>query len=265
MAPVATTRVALTRGISPAIADCELTHLTRTPIDLDAARRQHAAYEATLAALGCRVERLEADPAAPDCVFVEDIALVFEELAVITRPGAASRRRETAPVAAALARYRRHEHIAADGTQDGGDVLVAGRRVFVGVTARTDEAGAASLARALNPAGYTLSTLAVDGVLHLKSAASVVAPGLLLIDPECVDPTAFADFDVVTVAPGEGPAANALRLAGTVLLSAGFPATRRKLEERGLAVRSVENAELAKAEGGLTCCSLIFDVAESAR
>jgi dimethylargininase len=258
------TRVAITRGISPAIGECELTHLTRTPIDLDAARRQHAAYEATLAAHGCRVERLEADPAAPDCVFVEDVALVFDELAVITRPGAVSRRRETPPIAAALARYRRLEHIAADGTLDGGDVLVAGRRVFVGLTARTDEAGTASLARALGPAGYTVSTLAVDGALHLKSAASVVAPGLVLVDPECVDAAAFADFDIVTVAAGEGPAANALRLVGTVLLPAGFPATRRKLEDRGLTVRSVENGELAKAEGGLTCCSLIFDVSEAA-
>lgn len=258
------TRVAITRGVSPAIADCELTHLARTPIDLAEARRQHAAYEATLAALGCRVERLEPDPAAPDCVFVEDIALVFDELAVITRPGAVSRRRETPAVVAALGRYRPLEYIGADGTLDGGDVLVTGRRVFVGLTARTDTAGAASLARTLAPAGYDVSTLAVDGVLHLKSAASVVGPGLLLVDPECLDPTAFAGFDTVSVAAGEGPAANALRLAGTVLLPAGFPATRRRLEDRGLAVRSVENGELAKAEGGLTCCSLIFDVREAA-
>jgi dimethylargininase len=261
---VATTRVAITRGISPAVADCELTHLARAPIDLDAARRQHAAYEATLASLGCRIERLAADPAAPDCVFVEDIALVFDELAVITRPGAVSRRRETPPVADALGRYRRLAFIEANGTLDGGDVLIAGRRVFVGLTKRTDGAGAASLARVLEPVGYTVQTLAVDGVLHLKSAASVVAPGLVLVDPECVDAAAFADFDIVTVAAGEGPAANALRLVGTVLLPAGFPATRRKLEDRGLTVRSVENGELAKAEGGLTCCSLIFDVRETA-
>ena len=258
------TRVAITRGISPAIGDCELTHLMRTPIDLDEARRQHADYEAALAALGCRVERLETDAAAPDCVFVEDIALVFDELAVITRPGAVSRRRETPAVAAALGRYRRLAHIDDDGTLDGGDVLVAGRQVFVGLTERTDDAGAASLARALGPAGYTVRTLTVDGVLHLKSAASVVAPGLMLVDPACLDPAAFAGFDIVPVSAGEGPAANALRLAGTVLLPAGFPATRRSLEDRGLAVRTVENGELAKAEGGLTCCSLIFDMPETA-
>ena len=95
-------RVAITRGVSPAIADCELTHQARRPIDFDAATRQHAEYENVLAALGCRVERLAADPAAPDCVFVEDVALVFDELAVLTRPGAASRRRETPAVATAL-------------------------------------------------------------------------------------------------------------------------------------------------------------------
>jgi dimethylargininase len=252
-------RVAITRGVSPAIADCELTHQARRPIDFDAATRQHAEYENVLAALGCRVERLAADPAAPDCVFVEDVALVFDELAVLTRPGAASRRRETPAVAAALGAYRELVTID-DGTLDGGDVLIAGRAVYAGLTTRTDADGVAALAAAIAPAGYAVTPVPVDGILHLKSAASVVAPGLLLADPEHVDPAVFAGFEVVPVADGESPAANALRVGDTVLLPTGFPATRRLLEDRGLTVRAVENGELAKAEGGLTCCSLIFDV-----
>ena len=255
--------LAITRGISPAIAQCELTHRERTPIDLERARRDHAAYEDALTDLGCEVHRLPADADAPDCVFIEDVAVVFDELAILTRPGAVSRRRESSPVAAALAKRRRLITVDAPATLDGGDVLVAERRVFVGLTTRTDEAGAAALERALAPLGYEVTTVPVRGALHLKSVVSHVGPGLLLIDPAGVDPAAFDGFELLTVAEGESPAANALRIGDTVLVAAGFDGTRRRLEARGLKIVEVENGELAKAEGGLTCCSLILEVPES--
>ena len=248
---------AITRGVSPALARCELTHQPRVAIDVARAAAQHAAYEAVLEALGCRVERLPADADCPDCVFVEDAAVVFAELAVIARPGAASRRPERAAVAAALAAYRRLVPIVAPGTLDGGDVLVSGRRVFVGLSGRTNAAGAAQLAAAVSPYDYEVLTVRVGPALHLKSAVTEAAPGLLLIDAARVDPGAFAGFERVEVARGEGPAANVLRVGATLLFARGFPVTRGRLEALGLDVVEVANDELAKAEGGLTCCSLL--------
>lgn len=252
-------RVAITRGVSPALARCELTHLERSPIDPQRAAAQHAAYEDALAALGCELHRLPADPACPDCVFVEDVAVVLDELAIITRPGAASRRAETPAVAAALAGYRPLAAIEAPGILDGGDVLVAGRRVFVGLTTRTDPAGARQLARFLEPAGYEVTTVPVAGALHLKSAVTEAAPGALLLDPERVDPASFEGFELIPVAAGEEACANTLRVGGTLLVPAGFPETRARLEDRGLDLRAIASDELAKAEGGLSCCSLVFE------
>src|SRR5689334_4280284 len=162
--------IALTRDISPALAACELTHLPRQPIDIDLARAQHREYEAALAGAGCRVERLPADAALPDCVFIEDAAIAVDELAIITRPGAESRRPETAAVAEALARYRRVVHIEAPATIDGGDVLVIGRRVFVGTSSRTNDAAVSQLRIHLQPCGYSVCAVQVQGCLHLKSA-----------------------------------------------------------------------------------------------
>ena len=252
-------RIAVTREISPAIERCELTHLPRVAIDLDAAQAQHAEYERCLAALGCAVQRLPADPELPDCVFVEDVAVVLDELAVITRPGAASRRAETPPVAEVLREYRPLHAIAAPATLDGGDVLVVGRRVFVGRTPRSDAAGAAQLRGVLRPRGYTVREVAVRDCLHLKTAVTAVAADLLLVDPRCVAAEAFDDLMLVEIDPAEPCAANALRVGERVIYPSAFPRTRERLERLGLDVRPVDASELAKAEGGVTCCSLVFE------
>jgi dimethylargininase len=146
--------IAVTRGVSPAIADCELTHLERTPIDVDVAREQHAAYEAALADLGCRVERLPAEPDLPDSVFVEDVAVVLDEVAVITRPGAESRRDERSSIERTLAPHRPLAHITAPGILDGGDVLVAGRDVHIGITNRSDLAAIDQFQTIVGDHGY---------------------------------------------------------------------------------------------------------------
>jgi dimethylargininase len=252
-------RIAVTRDISPAIERCELTHLPRVAIDLAVARAQHAAYERCLSSLGCAVRRLAADPELPDCVFVEDVAVVFDELAVVTRPGAASRRAEVSPVAAALAEYRTLRAIEPPGTLDGGDVLVAGRRVFVGRTPRSDAAGVAQLRDALRPHGYEVRGVEVRGCLHLKTAVTAVADDLLLVDPRCVSTDAFDDLKFVEIDPAEPFAANALRVGESIVYPSAFPRTRERLERLGLDVRVVDASELAKAEGGVTCCSLIFE------
>ena len=249
--------VAITRAVSPALAACELTYQTRVPIDIEAARAQHRAYEQALSAAGYRVERLDADSAMPDSVFVEDMAIVFDELAILTRSGADSRRRELPAIAAALAVYRPLYEIHPPGRVDGGDVLVAGRRVFVGRSTRTNASAAIQIRRILEPFGYTVTETDVRGCLHLKSAVTTLGEDRLLVNPAWVDAAAFDGFTLVEVAPEEPSAANVLRLADRVIVAKAFPRTAERLEALCMRVELVDASELAKAEGAVTCCSLI--------
>jgi dimethylargininase len=252
--------VALTREVSPAIARCELTHLERVAIDPGIAREQHEGYERCLAAAGCVVERIPAAGDMPDAVFIEDTAVVFDDVAVITRPGAASRRIETDAVANAIARYRSIARIEAPGTVDGGDVLRVGRTVFVGRSSRTNDAGITQLRRLLEPMGHVLRPVDVHGCLHLKSAMTAVSDRLLLINRDWIPAADLAGFDAIDVDPGEPHGANVLRLSDRVIYAAAFPRTRQRLEDRGIRVDVVELTELAKAEGAVTCCSLVIPV-----
>jgi dimethylargininase len=249
--------IALTREVSAAIAACELTHLARVPIDVARARAQHDSYERALADAGYRVERLPAGDDMPDCVFIEDVAIVFDELAVVTCPGAASRRVEVPAVAEALARYREVRRIEAPATLDGGDVLVAGRRVFVGRSSRTAGDAIAQLGRLLVPFGYDVRGVDVHGCLHLKSAVTATSDDGVVVNPAFVDVEIFRELDVIAIDPREPAAANVLRLYDRVIVPASCPRTADLLAARGLRVVPVDTSELAKAEGALTCCSLI--------
>lgn len=251
--------MALTRGVSDAFQDCQLTHRPRVPIDLARARAQHSAYEWALVAAGCTVRRLDAGPNVPDAVFVEDIAVVVDEGAIMTRPGVEARRAETPGVAEAIARHGRPlRSIQPPGTLDGGDVLVVGRRVFVGLSARTNRAGIDQVDHILGAIGYEVRAVPVEGCLHLKSAVTMVGPDTVLINRNQVPGDAFAGLTLIDVDPGEPSGANALLVGGLIVYPAAFPGTRARLEARGSRVRTVEIDELAKAEGAVTCCSLIF-------
>jgi dimethylargininase len=206
------------------------------------------------------VTSLPSEPGLPDSVFVEDTAIVLNELAVLARPGAPSRRPETAAVAAALARHRALVHIEAPGTLDGGDVLVAGRTVFVGRSRRSDESGRRQLQDLLGPRGYQVIPVGVHGCLHLKSAATTLPGERLLANPAWVEMAAFAGLGIIEVDPAEPHAANALRIGDTVVFPSAFERTRRRLEAAGIRVVTVEVSELAKAEGAVTCCSLLFEI-----
>jgi dimethylargininase len=252
-------RIAVTREVSASLARCELTHRSREPIDVERARTQHRAYESLLRSLGCDVRRLPEEPDLPDAVFVEDAAVVVDELALITRPGAESRRAEVRSVADALAPWRPLREIEAPGTLDGGDVLVIERSVFAGLSSRTNEEGARQLAAALAPHGYAVRPLTVRSCLHLKTAVTRVAPGTVLLNPEWVDARAFGAWDRLDVDPAEPWAANALAVGGSVVYAAAFPRTRDRMVRAGLDVREVDASELAKAEGGVTCCSLVLE------
>lgn len=251
------TWLALTRDVSPSLADCELTHLERVTIDVARAREQHAAYEAALTALACRVVRVAPAPDNPDAVFIEDTAVVVDEIAVITRPGAESRRAEVDAVANALAAVRPLARIDAPGTLDGGDVLVVGRTVFVGRTTRSNDAGIGQLRALLAPFGYTVTAVDVHGCLHLKSAVTALDDATLLANPAWVDVAQFGALHLVEVDPAEPMAANVVRIGGRLLAADGYPSTVARLRAAGYDVITVPADELAKAEGAVTCCSLI--------
>ncbi len=250
--------LALTRPVSPSITRCELTYRARVPIDPARAAAQHGAYEAALEAAGCRLVPVPAAPEMPDAVFVEDTAVVTDEVAILARPGAESRRQETEAVAPILAEYRAVRRIREPGTLDGGDVLRVGRDVFVGRSARTNDDGADQLRSVLGPLGYSVGLVPFAGCLHLKTAVTAAADGTLVLNPEWVEPTRFPGYRIVEVDPGEPYAANVLRVGDTVLASAGHPATARRLRSAGVDVVEVDVSELAKAEAGVTCCSVLI-------
>lgn len=260
--------LAITRTVPPTIGRCELTHLERQPIDYTRAVAQHAQYEAALTALGCRVERLPEAPDLPDSVFVEDAAVVFDDLAIIMRPGAASRRPEVTAMAASLAPHRPLAFIEAPGTMDGGDVLVTPGKVFVGISGRTNEEGVRQLTAILAPHGFEVVAVPVTGCLHLKSAVTRLRQGFggasarmaVVINPAWVDPALFDGFEMIEVDPSEPAAANVLLVGDRIICAEEHPKTRAILAARGFVTQSVPAGELAKAEGGVTCCSVIFSV-----
>jgi dimethylargininase len=258
--------LALTRPVPDSLARCELTHIERTPIDVGRARAQHSAYERALTSLGCEVVAVTAAQDQPDSLFIEDTAIVLEDLAVITRPGAESRRDETSAVASTLVAFRQLQFLSEPATLDGGDVLRLGRTLYVGVGGRTNAAGAQQMHAIVSRWGYHVQSVAVDSCLHLKSAITEVAPGIVVLNPDWVHGEAFRNHEIIEVDPSEPSAANVLRVGdgghggnadNVVLCAAAYPRTNARLSAVAT-VHTVDVSELAKAEGALTCCSLIF-------
>jgi dimethylargininase len=250
---------AIVRPPSVALAACELTHFARQPIDVARAQAQHASYVALLRALGATVEVLPAEPDLPDAVFVEDVAVVLDELAVIANPGAASRRAEVGAVAAALACHRPSHRMLPPATLDGGDVVVVDRTLYVGRSTRTNPEGISWVRALLAPHGYAVEAVGVGACLHLKSACTYLGEGVLVANPEWMEVTAFGGLEIVPVAPAEPRAANTFRVGGAVVMADGFPRTRAAIEARGFAVHAVDLSELQKAEAAGSCMSLVFN------
>jgi dimethylargininase len=250
--------VAIVRGVSPSINECELTYLEREPINLEDARRQHAAYVDLLRDLGLEIVEIPADPALPDCCFVEDMAVVLDEVAILTRPGPASRHDEARAVSEALGRFRRVVPIEAPATLEGGDVLAVGGTLFVGLSARTNRAGIEQLRALAEPLGYRVLAVPVLGCLHLKSAVTALDDEHVLANPGWIDPGPLTGLGVVPVDSGEPGAANVLRVRETIVAHPGFPRTLDLLRERGYAIRPLDVSEFFKAEAALTCKSLLF-------
>jgi dimethylargininase len=250
---------AITRAVSPAIVNCQLSFIPRQPIDLEIAREQHRCYERLLEKLGVRVVSLSSEPDLPDSMFVEDPALVLDELAVILPLGTASRRREAASLAEAISKFRKLEHVAPPGNLEGGDILRIGGKLFVGVTKRSNAEGLRQLAAILAPHHYEVIPVPVTGCLHLKSAVTCLGRRTLLANRAWFDPAPFSGYDWVDVDPAEPHAANALALGNTIIFPASFARTRARVEAQGFHVTPLDISELQKAESGLTCSSLIFE------
>lgn len=249
---------AITRSAGPELAQCELTYLARQPIDAARAVVQHRAYQVALRGEGFRVIELPADPSLPDGVFVEDMAIVLDEVAVLTAPAPPSRRGERAAIETALTPFRPLLRLPPDAFLEGGDVLRVGRTLFVGLSSRTGEAGTRALEANVRPFGYTIVPVRVTGCLHLKSAVCALEDETVLINREWLDAGAFAKLRQVDVPDAEPFGANVLRLPNAILVSAAFPATADVMRELGLRVVTVDVSELHKAESGVTCMSLVF-------
>ncbi|MFZ5882551.1 MAG: dimethylarginine dimethylaminohydrolase family protein [Chloroflexota bacterium] len=250
--------LAITRDISPRFNECEITHIERTPIDVDRARAQHRAYVNALKQLGCNILELPAEANLPDSVFVEDTTVILPEAALLTRPGADSRKPEVESIAQALSPLVKLLFIREPATLDGGDVLVVGKRIFVGISTRSNDEAIRQLQQLLNGYGYIVTGVPLRDCLHLKSAVTRVDDHTLLINKNWVDTAYFADYRLIEIDPSEPHAANCLPVGDVVIFPAAFPQTRAKLEEHGYKVLPVEVDELAKAEGAVTCCSLIL-------
>lgn len=249
--------VAITREVSRSINDCELSYIGRVPINIERARAQHRAYVECLESLGVLVEQLPEVSELPDAVFVEDTAVVLESVAIVTMPGAVSRKPEVDAVADALARHRPVVRMHRGGTVDGGDVMHVGSTLYVGRTPRSDDAGIAELAALVAPHGVRVLPVRVDGCLHYKSGASFIGRDTVLANPAWVDVAELDAVRVLHVHPDEPWAANTVLVGGTVLLSQAFPRTAERLVGEGFDVRLLDIDEFQKAEGGLSCLSIL--------
>jgi len=250
--------LAITRAISPRFNECEITHIDRTPIDLDIARAQHSQYVDKLKLLGCDVVELPAEADLPDSVFVEDVAFILPHAAIITRPGADSRKPETESIIQALSPHIKLLHIREPATLDGGDVLVMGKKIFIGISTRSNQNAIDQLNEILRDDGYTVIGIQLHDCLHLKSAVTRVDDETLLINKDWVDLHHFKQYELIEIDPLEPHAANCLPIGNAIIYPTSFPKTSAKLTAGGYKIVSVEVDELAKAEGAVTCCSLIL-------
>jgi dimethylargininase len=250
--------IALLREVSPSFADAIVAHGGRPP-DVDLAIEQHSLYRRALEAAGYAVEILAADPDHPDCVFIEDTAVVIGELAVATRPGAEERRGEVAPVSSRLATSMTVGAIEQPGTLDGGDVMVINGTVYVGRSSRSNDSGIEQLAAFAATQGMSLVSVPVTGVLHLKSAVLPVDPETVVVTPGTVDESLLEGLRIVHEADHERHRFSALPMGdGSLLVTANSTDTAGILSDLGMRPVPIDVSEIQAADGGLTCMSILF-------
>ncbi len=250
---------ALTHKVSSRISECQLTFRERTPIDYVTAARQHEAYEAKLIEVGATVTALSENDQYPDASFVEDTAVVLDEVAVICSMGAASRRGEPALIARELCKYRELAYVSLPATIEGGDVLRVGTRILIGISSRTNGNGVRAFTRIVEPFGYEVIPIPVKGSLHLKSGCTAIDDETLFVNPQWFDREGLSDFQLISTPPDEPESANVLKVGSTVCVQEGFPQTVDLVQQIAERVEVIDMSELRKAEAGLTCCSILFE------
>lgn len=248
----------ITHAVSPNIGRCELTFMERVPIDYDLAVRQHEEYCGMLARRGVAVTTLYDNLSCADCCFVEDTALIVDELAIIASMGVVSRRSETTAIASELAKYRELVCVSYPSTLEGGDVLQAGKNIFVGLSTRTNLRGIEEVVRILKSLDYRIFPVPVRGSLHLTTACSLIDDETVLINPRWADTQAFGDFRILNTPEDEPWGANTFRIGETVCMEASFPKTVELVHELHDDLEVLNISEFLKAEGGLSCLSLLF-------
>jgi len=252
-------KIALTRGISAGIDRCEVSFINRVAIDVQKMKQQHRAYEEMLRSMGYEVIQILADDSCPDCCFIEDTALLLDEIAVITYPGSVARRGEVPGVVPTIEKYRKTLRIEPPATLEGGDVLRIGRNLYVGLTQRTNAEGVDALRTLVAPYGYKVTAVPTPGALHMKSVCTAADDRTIVADPTRVDVSPLRDYDMIEIAPEEWMGGDLLPIKGIVWMIEGFPKLKSALEARGFNVRTLNMSEFLKAEAGLTCLSLLFE------
>jgi dimethylargininase len=251
--------LALVHPPSLQLATGQRTHIAREPVDFKLAQAQHASYCRLLAACGAKVLLMDVNLDEPDGVFLEDTTIVLDEIAILCSMGTQARRREPAGIEAVLCDYREVWRIELPASIEGGDVLRIGRRLLVGQSSRTNAAGIDALSGVVEPLGYCVTAVPVHGCLHLKTACTALPDGQLLVNPDWIDAAALKGRDVIEIPVSEPWAANTLPIGQRVILPAAHLQTADLLHGLGFEPLPADISELAKAEGGVTCLSLILD------
>jgi dimethylargininase len=250
--------IALTHIPSPHMQACERTFVPQAAIDHARAVEQHAAYCQALRESRAEVVTLQVNERLPDCAFIEDTAIVLDEVAILCSMGADSRRDEPAGIEPVLRRYREVERLGLPATLEGGDVLRVGRTFLVGQSCRTNAAGITLLSSIVGHYGYQVAAVPVHGCLHLKTACTALPDGRLLANPAWIDTSALAAYELVSVPQSDPWGANVLLARSRVLMPAAHQPTAELLDGLGFTVQSIDVSEFAKAEGGVTCLSLLI-------
>jgi dimethylargininase len=250
--------VALTHTVSPNITNGEVTFIDRQVVSYDLALQQHDAYCNALENCGAEVKKLSVNLDSPDSCFIEDTAIVVDEVAIITSMGSSSRQQEPETIALELAQYREIVRVKLPATLEGGDVLQIGRRLYVGVSGRTNIQGFQELAQILKPWGYEVIPVELKNCLHLKTACTAISEEMILLNPQWVASETFADYKVLLVPKEEGWAANTIRVGDRVFLQHGFPQTLELVNKHHNSIEILDISEFRKVEAGLSCLSIIL-------
>ena len=252
-------KVAITHVPSFHLAHCELTYVSRKAIDLNRALEQHDAYCGVLSRCGCKVVRLDANCELPDSTFVEDTAIVLDEVAVLASLRAVSRRLELELIESEVRHYREVQRITLPATLEGGDVLQIGKTILVGLSPRTNRAAVQALEAIVKDFGYCVLPVDVQGCLHFKTACTALDDCTMLVNSAWVDIEALQNFDLIAVPETEPWGANVVRVDGELIMAAEHVQTAEMVQKMGYRVHTADLSEFAKAEGGATCLSLIFE------